>query len=151
MIPFPYSAEQRLSCFKRILMLATAGVGPWNTNHAATRLKMLSGKPDNRDRWVEISLATKKGAFTGGLVCLGALVDSFRSDLTRVLSAEACLLAKRDPFELMRRVREPRFIFEFQRLVDIFVFDLIPTQLLLNGSDLPKAFSPAELTYLGPE
>jgi hypothetical protein len=38
-----------------------------------------------------------------------------------------------------------RLIFDFQRMTECFVQDIIPTQVLLQGPDLPVIFSPAQV------
>ena len=148
---FPYSTNQRLQSFERILLLGTAGVGYWRLDGEEKLRKMLSGPAENRDRWIELELGGSSGAFSTGMACFGAVVDALRRDLDEVLSVEGRRLAVGDPIELMRRVRDPALIFDFESLVGCMVEDLIPTQVLLRIEELPVVFSPAQLSYLGPK
>jgi hypothetical protein len=111
---------------------------------------MLSQSADNLDRWVEISLGARNGAWSKGLVCFSDLVNALRGDLQNLLSAEGKSLVSSDPLEFIRRVRDPALIFDFRHLADCFVQNVIPTQVLLQGSDLPVIFSPPQLTELWP-
>jgi hypothetical protein len=148
---FPYSANQRLQSFERILFLGSAGVGHWRLDREEKLRRMLSGSAENRDRWIELVLGGTNGAFSTGLACFGAAVDALRRDLDEVVSDEGPRLAMDDPIELMRRVRDPALLFDFESLVGCMVEDLIPTQVLLTGEELPVVFSPALLDYLGPK
>jgi hypothetical protein len=148
---FPYSENQRLQSFERILFLGTAGVGHWRLDREEKLRRMLSGPAENRDRWIELVLGGTNGAFSTGMACFGAVVDALRRDFGEVVSDEGRRLAVGDPIELMRRVRDPALLFDFESLVGCMVEDLIPTQVLLTGEELPVVFSPGLLDYLGPK
>jgi hypothetical protein len=68
---------------------------------------------------------------------------------TRLSDTGKALLA-RNPLELMRRVRDPPFLFSFEKLRRCFVEYLIPMQLICGDDDTPMICSPAKLDYLGP-
>jgi FRG domain len=148
---FPYSGNQRLQSFERILLLGSAGLASRRLDREEKLRKMLSGSAENRDRWIELTLGGSNGASSTGLACFGALVDALRPDLCEIVSDEGRKLVIDDPIELMRRGRDPALIFDFESLVGRMVEDLIPTQVLLGNEELPVVFSPAQLDYLGPE
>jgi hypothetical protein len=149
---FPFSGNQRLLCFEQIILLATGRLASGRLSREEKLRKMLSGSSvGNRDRWIQLTLGGKNGSFGTGLTSLGTVVGGFRKDLEAVLSAEGRRLAIDYPIELMRRVRDPALLFDFESLVDCMVEHLIPTQLLLGSEELPVLFSPAQLNYLGPE
>lgn len=150
MAGFPYSDDQRLACFERIVLLGSASVGSWNSEINDKLVRMLSESPDDLDRWVLIHLAAHNGASSKALVCFSDLVGSLRKDMDGFLSQEGRALVERDPVEFIRRVREPALIMDFRRLVDCFVQDVVPTQALLQRTDLPVMFSPAQVVDLWP-
>jgi hypothetical protein len=52
-------------------------------------------------------------------------------------------------FNLLMAARNPRLLFDFPRLRDLFVCQLIPTQVALDF-DNPSFFSPARCEVIGP-
>jgi hypothetical protein len=49
MAAFPYSHEQRLDCFERVLMLGSGGLGLWVPDLEAKLARMLSRRADDPD------------------------------------------------------------------------------------------------------
>jgi hypothetical protein len=103
-----------------------------------------------RIRWVEIELGPRNGAWTKGLFSFGEIAKILQPNLERTLSGEGLRLKLRDPLEFIRRVRDPGLIFDFQCLTNCFAQNLIPTQVLLQPSDLPVIFSPGQLASFSP-
>jgi hypothetical protein len=147
---FPYSHDQRLESFERTLLLGSTRLGSWNPELDKKLGRMLAESPDNVDRWIEVSLGARNGAWSKGLVCFSDLVNALRADIDNVISADGRALVSSDPLEFIRRVRDPSLIFDIRRLADCFVQNAIPTQVLLQGAELPVIFSPAQLIDLWP-
>jgi hypothetical protein len=95
-------------------------------------------------------LGAKNDSWSTGYISFRELVAALRDDLERLLSRDGQKLAANEPLELMRRVREASLIFDFHGLAGCFSRYLIPTQVLLQGSDLPVIFSPAQLSDFYP-
>lgn len=150
MAAFPYSRDQRLDCFERTLVLGSGGLGLWVSELDAKLRRMLSQPPDNLDRWIEVSLGARNNAWSKGLLSLTELASALGENIEEVLSSDGRVLASRDPLELIRRVRDPALIFNFQRLTNCFAQNLIPTQALLQPADLPLVFSPGQLSDFWP-
>jgi hypothetical protein len=123
---------------KYTLMLRRTGLGGL----------LAEGRLDGLD-WLRLTLATTTGGVSSGFVINRRLIKAWRDDLADVLSPTGRELARTAPAELSRRVPKPHLLFNYERLLDCFVNDLIPTQMLTGASDRPFAFSPLTLTYLG--
>jgi len=150
MAAFPYSQDQRLDCLENTILLGSTKLGSWNPERQKKLDKMLSGPEENHERWIEISLGAKNDSWSTGYISFRELVAALRDDLERLLSRDGQKLAANEPLELMRRVREASLIFDFHGLAGCFSRYLIPTQVLLQGSDLPVIFSPAQLSDFYP-
>ncbi len=58
--------------------------------------------------------------------------------------------AKHDPLsQLLQIVTHPEILFEFEKLVDLFVDYIIPTEAIVRGPDEPVLFNPARLAVFG--
>jgi FRG domain len=156
MADYPYTIKERLHCLEVLLIRGTSGIGLWRSD-SYERLQTLRiierpqlvSDPD-LDRWCRISLSERHGPPTSSLACLGELKDAFHPGLETRLSETGKALLARNPLELMRRVRDPAFLFAFEELRRCFVEYLIPMQLIRRDDDAPMICSPAKLDYLGP-
>jgi hypothetical protein len=136
---FPFTEQQRIDAFRQILMLRR----PWLDELLA------AGELDGV-KWLRLTLATTSGGVSTGFVSNRRLLKAFRNDLHDVLSPCGRELASSAPVELLRRVPKPQLLFDCARLLECFVSDLIPTQILTGASDRPAAFSPLTLAYFAP-
>jgi len=153
---FDYSQAQKLQCLEKIVIFGTTGVGYWSSNNQMYLAKMNIGKrlilnPENLNRWCKITLGSNSGTVISTIVCLGELVGSLDSGLVDSLSNSGSQLLEHNPLELMTKVREPKYLFDFSSLLECFVNYFIPMQLLLNEPGRPVIFSPGELNYIGNE
>jgi hypothetical protein len=79
-----------------------------------------------------------------------SLRSAVRSDFSLMLKEEARQEVLDDTVRLLLAARNPRLLFDFDRLTDLFARELVPTQIALDDTN-PTFFSPARLDVLGPK
>ncbi|HEY2070001.1 MAG TPA: FRG domain-containing protein [Rhizomicrobium sp.] len=137
----PFSNAQIATAFATITGLLSAGFRGGLQREDVNRCFS-----DVRGDGINLEMAYADYASSRGFAPTEALRGAIRSDLKALVlpQYQAQMDDLRFVFQL---VQNPRLLFEFEPLVDIFACDLIPTQILLRRT--PTLFNPAELTIVG--
>jgi hypothetical protein len=95
---------------------------------------------------IRVQLVSHDGAYSDGYAAVADLLRAVRPDIAEHLKAKYRESAKEIDF-LLQVIFAPDRLFEFDRLVELFALQLIPTQVLL--SERVVYFSPARLWRFG--
>jgi hypothetical protein len=98
---------------------------------------------------VEISLGLPYGSYSGAYVSRRGLMAMVRDDIAKYLSDGYRDRLLSNPRGLIQTIRNPRKLFDLDRLVAIFVREILPTQELVRDLSSPRVYSPLRLKSLG--
>ena len=97
----------------------------------------------------ELEFATIEGTTSRGRAGRRALVDAFRDDIGEIRSEDLRRSRVPEPSRTLQAIRSPRYMFSFPDVVRLFASQIVPTQVVMQRSDLAVFFSPASLTVFG--
>jgi hypothetical protein len=96
----------------------------------------------------KVGICAADGTGGAAFVAKDCLVRSLRPGLRSTFYPEA-RARYNDISQLLQMVTDPEILFEFGKLVDLFVDYVIPTQMIILDPDKPVLFNPARLAVFG--
>lgn len=88
--------------------------------------------------------------YSQAAVGTNTLAAAFRDDLWSMVADPWRTQCAGQPRKLLQILNRPEYLFPFPRLVDLFAHQIIPTQVLMQRTDLGIFFSPVQISALGP-
>jgi len=89
-------------------------------------------------------------SYAGAWVADGAIRKAVRDDFEALLLPLTRENILKYPFNLLMTARNPRLLFDFNRLTELFASQIIPTQVALDDPHHATVFSPARVHIIGP-
>lgn len=136
----PYSDHQLATALGTVARLAAGEV------NKGTVIKEHVRFPELFDDGIQLELGYADGSGSRAYVSSRRLGDAMRQDLRALLVPEHQTLAD-NPRDVFRVLYNPRLLFDFESLQELFVESLIPSQVVLHRK--PVLFNPAQLIRLG--
>lgn len=134
----PFTDDQVAESVAMTVVLACADVSEAPSFSARDFSKLLGPV-------LHMELANARDVTARGAMAESTYQHALRPDLEDVIVPE--LLHR--PRHQLRQVLAPAHLFRFDRLVDAFARELIPTQVLVQSHDLAVFFSPARTAVIG--
>lgn len=136
----PYTDTQVSTCIARYIMM-----------QLVHQKEATSGYFAIIPHGIDISMAMGDGSYTKASVCGYKLLASVRDNVDQIIVKKRKEELRNNPVALLQCVNEPQYLFKFDLLCDLFIEDIIPTQVIhRDGYRLtPVYFNPAYLTVLG--
>lgn len=127
---------------------------------ALTILWLMNGKDKWNSDWksifkpfipdeIEIEIASLTGDSSRGLASRKRLFLSLRENLSELIRPEFREKFLGDIVPTIQFIIEPNKLYDFQKLRQVFVEDLIPTQSVIRAINSPVYFTPARLSLFG--
>jgi hypothetical protein len=129
----PYTDEQLAAALAATLALSA------NPTFSSSSIRLeLASAGEVPSEWVTSRAAAEASS----------LQAAFRSDLATILRQPELI---NEPKLLFQVLQSPMYVYEFDKLVDLFAREIIPSQVLLRRSDLAVFYSPATVAVIGIE
>jgi hypothetical protein len=141
----PYSTEQASYAMAETIVL-------WHESNGGAGYAANQGQPAATRCFgdsVEIEFGATDGSYSRAYVSENMLTNAIRSDVPDYLAErwKETLLAH--PASLIQVIRNPRLLFNFSRLADVVVRQVVPFQIVFRRRDVAVFFSPARLRMMG--
>jgi hypothetical protein len=96
-----------------------------------------------------VEFGSEDGSYSKGFASRDLLLTAVRSDIERYLDPALASLVLGNLTGLLQAIQDPRRLFEFSSLADVFVRQLAPSQVLFRDDSVAIFYSPARVDCFG--
>jgi hypothetical protein len=98
---------------------------------------------------LEVEFGSGDGSYSRAFVNRGDLMNAVREDIQNSLSPDFVNNLGQDINGLLQAIKAPQYLFNFQRLADLFAGQIVPSQVLTRSVPGALFYSPARLKTFG--